>query len=294
MITQACHGDLSVGLYAWAVNLLPMVVSKSCNPQSRDLILQLVKRILSGPKARTILVNGAVRKGERLLPPAAFDVLMQVTFPASSARVKATERFEAIYTTLKEVALAGSAGSKAMKPVAQQIMSLAMKAADESNPELSNEATSVFIWCLTENPGCYKQWEKIYMDNIAVNVAILRKITLRWKEFSSTQSSPDALREAVKSFSYQNEKALANEEDHAHQSLFKEANKYCKMILTKLSYGYGCVTCVKYIGLAMIAIGVGTIVMGPMIESLDWDKFSELFTEKFDWDKFSALTEKFL
>ena len=45
-------------------------------------------RILSTPKARTILVNGAVRKGERLVPPSAFEILIRVTFPASSARVK--------------------------------------------------------------------------------------------------------------------------------------------------------------------------------------------------------------
>lgn len=40
------------------------------------------------PKARTILVNGAVRKGERLVPPFAFEILMGATFPAPSARVK--------------------------------------------------------------------------------------------------------------------------------------------------------------------------------------------------------------
>ena len=45
-------------------------------------------RIMSAPKARPILVNGAVRKGERLMPPSAFEILMRVTFPASSARVK--------------------------------------------------------------------------------------------------------------------------------------------------------------------------------------------------------------
>ncbi|KAK8579549.1 hypothetical protein V6N12_069870 [Hibiscus sabdariffa] len=43
--------------------------------------------ILSASTARTILVNGAVRKGERLVPPSSFDILMRVTFPASSARV---------------------------------------------------------------------------------------------------------------------------------------------------------------------------------------------------------------
>lgn len=48
------------------------------------------------------------------------------------AFVQATERFEAIYPTLKEVALGGSAGSKAMKQVALQIFSFAIKAAGES------------------------------------------------------------------------------------------------------------------------------------------------------------------
>lgn len=46
--------------------------------------------------------------------------------------MQATERFEAIYPTLKEVALAGSPGSKAMKQVSQQIFSFAIKAAGES------------------------------------------------------------------------------------------------------------------------------------------------------------------
>ncbi|XP_076933601.1 uncharacterized protein LOC143599567 [Bidens hawaiensis] len=44
-ITQASQGDLVVGLFMWVHLLLPLICSKSgCNPQSRDLILQLVKR----------------------------------------------------------------------------------------------------------------------------------------------------------------------------------------------------------------------------------------------------------
>ena len=43
---------------------------------------------MSTPKARPVLVNGAVRKGERLIPPSAFETLIRVTFPTSSARVK--------------------------------------------------------------------------------------------------------------------------------------------------------------------------------------------------------------
>ena len=46
--------------------------------------------------------------------------------------LQATERFEAIYPTLKEVALVGSPGSKALKQVSQKIFSFAAKAAGES------------------------------------------------------------------------------------------------------------------------------------------------------------------
>jgi len=41
---QASQGDIAVGLYSWAHNLLPVVGNKNCNPQSRDLILQLVEK----------------------------------------------------------------------------------------------------------------------------------------------------------------------------------------------------------------------------------------------------------
>ncbi|XP_052205538.1 uncharacterized protein LOC127810230 [Diospyros lotus] len=278
MMAQASQGDPTVGLYSWAHHLLPLLGGKSnCNPQSRDLILQLVERILSGPKARTILVNGAAKKGERLLPPLAFDLVMRLTFPASSARVKATERFEAIYPTLKEVALAGPAGSKAMKQVSQQILANAVKAAGEGNPELSKEARSIFVWCLIQNPDCYKQWDKIYVDNLETSVSILRKLAEEWKEFSGKQSSLDPLRETLKSFRQKNETALAGGEDAAHQSIFKDADKYCKLLLGRLSRGHGCLK-----GLAFVAItlAVGAAVMSPSIESWDWNKISLLFAQQ--------------
>ncbi|KAG6532255.1 hypothetical protein ZIOFF_006095 [Zingiber officinale] len=76
-------------MYIWSHFLFPVVCGKSnVNPQSRDLVLQLVERILSGPKAQTILLNDVVRKGERIVPPAVLDLLMRATFPASTARVK--------------------------------------------------------------------------------------------------------------------------------------------------------------------------------------------------------------
>ncbi|KAK3016930.1 hypothetical protein RJ639_006919 [Escallonia herrerae] len=275
MIVQACQGDLAVGLYSWAHHLLPIIGGKS-NPQSRDLALQLVERILSAPKARTILVNGAVRKGERLIPPLALDLLLRVTFPASSARVKATERFEAIYPTLKEVALAGSPGSKAMKQVSQQVLNFAVKAAGEDIPELSQEATTIFIWCLTQHPDCYKQWDKVYMENIEASVAVLRKLTEEWKTLSAKQSSLEALGVTLRSFKLKNEKALEDGEEAARQAIFKDSNKYCKVLLGRLSRGHGCM---KSLALGIIVLGVGAVVASPGAGSWDWSKYSVLFSD---------------
>ncbi|MBA0847985.1 hypothetical protein Goshw_026445 [Gossypium schwendimanii] len=270
MIAQATQGDLAVGLYMWVHILLPMLSGKSsCNPQSRDLILQLVERIISSPKARPILVNGAVRKGDRLVPPSALDILMRLTFPAPSARVKATERFEAIYPTLKEVALAGSPGSKAMKQVAQQILSYAVKAAGEGLPELSKEASDVFIWCLTQNPECYKQWDVLYLDNLDASVAVLRKLANEWKEHSAKHSTVDPLRETLKSFRQKNEKA----EIDADASL-KEADKYCRLLLGHFSKGHGCLKGALFASIALVA---GVAVMSQNVQSLSLDKLSAMF-----------------
>ncbi|KAK8541716.1 hypothetical protein V6N12_014343 [Hibiscus sabdariffa] len=259
MIAQAAQGDLAVGLYMWVHVLLPILSGKSsCNPQSRDLVLQSVERIISTPKALPILVNGAVRKGDRLVPPSALDNLMRITFPAPSARVKATERFEAIYPTLKEVALAGSPGSKAMKQVAQQILNYAVKAAGEGVPELSKEASDIFIWCLTQNLECYKQWDALYLENLEASVAVLRKLANEWKEHFVKHSTVDPLRETLKSFRQKNKKA----EVDADASL-KEADKYCKLILGRLSQGHGCLKGVLF---ASIALAAGLAVMSETVQ----------------------------
>lgn len=271
MITQASQGELAIGLYSWAHNLLPIVGGKSCNPLSRDIILQLVERILSTPKAQTILVNGAVRKGERLMPPSALETLLRLTFPTSSARVKATERFEAIYPVLKEVALAGASGSKAMKQVAQQILSFSMKAAGESVSELSHEAAGIYIWCLTQNADCYKQWEKFYEDNLEASVIILKRLSEEWKEYSEKLSPFDPLRTTLQNIRHKNEKALASGAEPAREKLYKNADKYCKTILGKVSQGH---RCVKSVALLVVALAVGAAVMSPNMESLDWKNLS--------------------
>lgn len=30
-------------------------------------------------------------------------------------------------------------------------------------PDLSKEASDIFIWCLTQNPECYRQWVSIWI-----------------------------------------------------------------------------------------------------------------------------------
>ncbi|KAL2509713.1 hypothetical protein Fot_33360 [Forsythia ovata] len=275
MVVQASRGDLAVGLYLWAHHILPMLRGKlGFNPHSRDLVLQLVERILSAPKARGILVNSAVRKGERLIPPASLDLLLHVTFPAPSARVKATERFESIYPTLKDVALAGARGSKAMKQVSQQIQAVAVKSAGEGIPELTEEAISIFVWCLTQNTDCYKQWDKIYMDSIEVSVAALRKLAKECREIPLEQSSLEALRQTLNIFRQKNEKALAGEADVARQAFFKDADKYCKVILSKISRGH---TFVKTVAFAFVVLAIGAAIISPSLDEWDWDKFLALF-----------------
>ncbi|XP_061338478.1 uncharacterized protein LOC133285282 isoform X2 [Gastrolobium bilobum] len=277
MIAQASVGDLSVGLYAWSRNLLPIVIGKSGNPQSRDLVLQLVEKILSTPKARPVLVNGAVRKGERLIPPAAFEILIRVTFPPSSTRVKATERFEAVYPTLKDVALGGSPGSKAMKQVSQQIFSFAIKAAGEDNQELSNEAAGIFIWCLSQSTECYKQWEKAYQDNLEASVSVLKKLSDGWKEQSTKLSPHESLRDTLRNFRQKNEKALATGTDAARLALFKDADKYCKIILGRVSRSHGC-TCLTF---TVLALAVGAVLLSSNTESLDFKKLSVIFNSPY-------------
>ncbi|KAJ0526224.1 putative transmembrane protein [Helianthus annuus] len=242
-ITQASQGDLVVGLFMWVRLLLPLVCSKLCNPQSRDLILQLVERILSFPKARAILANGAVRKGERVVPPSALELLMGPTFPAPTARVKATERFEAIYPVLKEVALAVAPGSKAMKQLTQQLLPVAAKAAGKGK----------------------KSYDDIYLDHLEASVVILRKLSDQWKIHSDKLSCLDPLKSALKSFRDKNEKAMAGGDER--EALLKEADKHCKTILGKFSRGHGCLKATVFLTVTM-AVGVAVIIKDHRVWNL--------------------------
>ncbi|KAK9106036.1 hypothetical protein Scep_022880 [Stephania cephalantha] len=198
-IAQASQGDLGVGMYAWSHSLLPMISGKSSNPHSRDMILQLVERILSAPKARTILLNGAVRKGERLVPPNALELLLYITFPTPSAQVK----------------------------------------------------------------------ENLYLDNLEASVAVLRKLYAEWNELSVNRASFESVREALKVLRLKNEKELKNVENADRQSSIRAADKYCKLLLGRLSHSN---ICMKSMVFAVVAAAVGAYVMYPNMELLEWKK----------------------
>ncbi|KAG8053573.1 hypothetical protein GUJ93_ZPchr0001g30590 [Zizania palustris] len=274
VIGQASQGDLVTGMLFWAHFLFPTLCAKSTgNPQSRDLVLQLLERIFSVPKARAILLNGAVRKGERLVPPVTFDLFMRAAFPVSSARVKATERFEAAYPTIKELALAGPPGSKTVKQASHHFLPLCAKAMQENNAELAREAADVFIWCLVQNPESYKHWERLHPENIEASVAVLSKIATNWSELSPKLSA-ESLKATLKNLKAKNEAALEAATDPGKQASIKAADKYCKEILGRLSRVS---TCLKG-SLLVIAIAVAAgFAFSPDLEiPSDWDKLQAM------------------
>ncbi|XP_044974426.1 uncharacterized protein LOC123442442 [Hordeum vulgare subsp. vulgare] len=280
VINQASQGDLVSGMFCWSHSLFPTVCAKSSgNPQSRDLVLQLLERFLSTPnasKARAMLLNGAVRKGERLVPAGTLDLFMRCTFPVPNARVKATERFEAAYPIIKELALVGTPGSKAVKQASQQLLPLAVKAMQENNAELAKEATDVFVWCLTQSPDSYKQWDKLHAENIKASVAVLRKITADWKTLSPKLNS-EALKATLKSLKAKNEAALEEAEDSEEKASIKEADKYCKAIIGRLSRG---ATCLKG-SLLVIALAAGAgFMLSPNLDlTADLEKLQGMASE---------------
>lgn len=265
VINQASQGDLVSGMFYWSHSLFPVLCAKSGNPQSRDLVLQLLERFLTTPnasKARGILLNGAVRRGERLVPAGTFDLFMRGAFPVPNARVKATERFEAAYPIIKELALAGPPGSKTVRQAAQQLLPLAVKAMQEKNAELSREAADIFIWCLTQSPECYKQWDKFHPENIGASVVVLSKIAADWKTLAPKLNS-EALKTTLKSIKAKNEVALEEAEDSGKKASIKEADKLCKVIIGRLSRG---ATCLKGSLLVIALAAAAGFALSPNLD----------------------------
>ncbi|KAG5524417.1 hypothetical protein RHGRI_031163 [Rhododendron griersonianum] len=182
-------------VYIWVHYLLPMLSSKSsCNPQSRDLILL----ILSSPKARPILLNFAVRKGERIVSPSALEHIMRATFPAPSARVKAYDLYldnlEASVIVLRKLVAEWHEQSVkhfTLEPLEMHLFDINLPG--DSSLKESDTFTA------GDQPTI-------------VDTEIAEQNELREKELPL------------------NEKALATEEDATRLAFFKDAQKHCNVL----------------------------------------------------------------
>ncbi|XP_056850209.1 uncharacterized protein LOC130494577 [Raphanus sativus] len=243
MLAQASKSnDLCLGLYSWSHNLLPLVTvssKKRCYiPQSMDLILQFVEEILSRPRAPAILVDGALREGEPLIPLTSFEILVRLAFPAPDARVESTARVEAIYPLLKDVALSPDmpGGSNAVKQMFTFSLRSARKGIVTGNLVLAEEATSIAIWCVLESVDCFEHWDILYRENLEASVALLKELVGgRWvfRKLSKSPRDTLTLNQTMESFRRKNKRAIA--EGGASASLYKEADKYCTLISGSLS-----------------------------------------------------------
>ncbi|XP_010518552.1 PREDICTED: uncharacterized protein LOC104793824 [Camelina sativa] len=128
---------------------------------------------------------------------------------------------------------AGSPGSKARKQITRKIFTLCLKLAGEGE----EAATSIASWCLSENVDCWKNWDNIYEENREASVALLKTLLEEWKDHSLdlVLSPSDALviGQTMKSFMLQNKNAIT--EGRAKASLYKEADKSCKVLSWRLS-----------------------------------------------------------
>lgn len=71
---------------------------------------------------------------------------------------------------------------------------------------------------------------------------------------------------------------MEGEAESAEQErLIKDADKYCKTLLGKLSRGSGCKKSVAFV---VLALAVGAAVVSPNVESWDWNKLTVFFSSK--------------
>ncbi|XP_010424961.1 PREDICTED: uncharacterized protein LOC104710115 [Camelina sativa] len=124
---------------------------------------------------------------------------------------------------------AGSPGSKARKQITRKIFTLSLKLAGEGE----EAATSIASWCLSENVDCWKNWDNLYQENPEASVALLKKLLEEWKDLVLLPSDALALGQTMKSFMLRNKNAITG--GRAKASLYKEADKSCKVISSRLS-----------------------------------------------------------
>ncbi|GJV09388.1 transmembrane protein [Tanacetum coccineum] len=142
-------------------------------------------------------------------------------------------------------------------------LNIANKEIANGNSALASEAINIFLWCLSQSLDCYKQWDDIYVDNLEASVIVPKQLSDEWKVHTVKHSSLDTLDAALKSFRDKNEKALASgNNDITSDVLLKEANKHCKVMLSKFSRGHGCLKATGFLTVTMV-VGVALIIKDP-------------------------------
>ncbi|CAM6032493.1 unnamed protein product [Sphagnum compactum] len=270
---QVAQGDLVSGMYLWVHNLLPFAVGKSSTPSSRDTVLQFVESVLfvNLKKARPVLLNGFLRRGERLVPPMSLDLIMRVSFPSDSARTKATERFQLIYPVVREIALAGTFRSKATRPVAQQLLPLSLAALSEDVEALSVEAYKNFSWCLTQNPECHKQWEKLYLENLKASSYVLGHLLSDWKDTVAHLTPLSDLQRTVQVFRTKHKHVLQTAKGNLElEGQLKAADRVCKALQGKMSWVPSCAKASVTIAVG-IAMAYSFYLISPDVNPWNWD-----------------------
>ena len=78
-------------------------------------------------------------------------------------------------------------------------------------------------------------------------------------------------------FGTQNERGLTDGD--GKEGLYKEADKYCKVLVGRLSRGWGCV---KGMGLILIVVGLAIAFTPPTtLESLDFTKIPSMLNVQY-------------
>ncbi|KAL0666507.1 hypothetical protein Bca4012_029211 [Brassica carinata] len=93
-----------------------------------------------------------------LIPLISLEILVLLSFPSKSTRVKVSSKGEAIYPLLKDVALSLDmpGGSNAMKQMFTFALRSARKGIVTGNHVLAEEATSIAILCVLQFVNTYK------------------------------------------------------------------------------------------------------------------------------------------
>ncbi|CAI5966879.1 unnamed protein product [Closterium sp. NIES-64] len=171
------------GMALLVSNLMPFTSGKQGSPVGRDVTLTYFQTVLlrgNERKARAVLLNGAFRKGERLVPYSTLDQFLRLAFPPSLCPHQG-HRPASLHST-RFLRISRSQARAEPKPEA-----------------LAQEASSLFVWCLAENPDCYLQWERHHAEDHATSTLLLTYVLRSWPTVKTQLAPFDPLRKFLAS-----------------------------------------------------------------------------------------------